>query len=58
MKIPLRLTAVFEESEEGGFIGYFEELPSVTTKGNTLEETKTNLADAYKCVADSTTIKH
>jgi hypothetical protein len=48
MKTPLRLTAVFEEATQGGFIAYFEEMPEVNSKGATLDEAKANLAEAYQ----------
>jgi len=40
MKTKLKLTAVFEEAEEGGYIGFVEELPGVNTQGETLEQAK------------------
>jgi predicted RNase H-like HicB family nuclease len=56
MKIPLRLTAVFEESEEG-YKAYFEEIPGVNIYGNTLDEAKSKLAEAYKTEVE-TNISH
>lgn len=53
MKANLKLTAVFEEAEEGGYIAFFEELPGVNTQGETLEEAKTNLLDALDLVMDT-----
>ena len=53
MKTKLKLTAVFEEAEEGGFIAYIEELPGVNTQGETLEESKTNLLEALELVLRS-----
>lgn len=50
MKTKLKLTAVFEEAEEGGFIAFIEELPGVNTQGETLEESKTNLLEALDLV--------
>lgn len=50
MKTKLKLTAVFEEAEEGGFIAFIEELPGVNTQGETLEESKTNLLKALDLV--------
>jgi predicted RNase H-like HicB family nuclease len=50
MKTKLKLTAVFEEAEEGGYIGFVEELPGVNTQGDSLEETKTNLLEALDMV--------
>ena len=32
----LTLTAIFEEAEEGGYIGYVAELPGANTQGETL----------------------
>jgi len=53
MKAKLKLTAVFEEAEEGGYIAFFEELPGVNTQGETLEETKINLLDALDLMMDT-----
>ena len=50
MKTKLKLTAIFEEAEEGGFIAFIEELPGVNTQGETLEESKTNLLEALELV--------
>ncbi len=50
MKTKLKLTAVFEEAEEGGFIAFIEELPGVNTQGETLEESKSNLLEALELV--------
>jgi predicted RNase H-like HicB family nuclease len=53
MKAELKLTAVFEEAEEGGYIAFFEELPGVNTQGETLSETKINLLEALDLVMDT-----
>jgi predicted RNase H-like HicB family nuclease len=53
MKTNLKLTAVFEEVEEGGYIAFFEELPGVNTQGETLQEAKKNLLEALDLVMDS-----
>jgi predicted RNase H-like HicB family nuclease len=42
----LRLTAIYEEAEEGGFIGYIAELPGANTQGESLDEVRENLIDA------------
>ena len=42
----MKLTAVFEPAEEGGFIAYVEELPGANTEGETLEEARANLVEA------------
>jgi predicted RNase H-like HicB family nuclease len=49
----LTLTAIFEEAEEGGFIGYVAELPGANTQGETIEETRENLKDAIVLVLDA-----
>lgn len=53
MKSKLKLTAVFEEAEEGGYIAYIEEIPGVNTQGETLKETKENLLDALELVLET-----
>jgi predicted RNase H-like HicB family nuclease len=42
----IELTAVYEPCEEGGFIAYIEEIPGINSQGDSIEETKKNLADA------------
>jgi predicted RNase H-like HicB family nuclease len=42
----MKLTAVFEPAEEGGYIAFVEELPGANTQGETLEEARANLVDA------------
>jgi predicted RNase H-like HicB family nuclease len=42
----IRLTAVYEPCEEGGYIAYIEEIEGINSQGETLEEAKENLADA------------
>jgi predicted RNase H-like HicB family nuclease len=49
----LTLTAIFEEAEEGGFIGYVAELPGANTQGETLEEMRENLRDAIELILNS-----
>jgi len=44
----LQLTAVFVEAEEGGYIGYLEEMKEVITQGETIQETEENLFDALQ----------
>jgi predicted RNase H-like HicB family nuclease len=46
----LTLTAIFEEAEEGGFIGYVAELPGANTQGETLEEVRENLNEAIELI--------
>ena len=49
----LTLTAIFEEAEEGGFIGYVAELPGANTQGETLEEARENLSEAIDLILTS-----
>jgi predicted RNase H-like HicB family nuclease len=53
MDVSIKLTAVFEKADEGGFIAYIEEIPGANTQGETLEEAKTNLAEALQMVLDA-----
>lgn len=53
MKVNMKFTAVFEEAEEGGYIAYLEEIPGVNTQGETLEEAKANLQEAFKLVVET-----
>lgn len=46
----LTLTAIFEEADEGGFIGYVAELPGANTQGDTLEEVRENLSEAIELI--------
>ena len=43
-----RLTAVFEQCDEGGFHAFIPEIPGVHSQGETLEEAKANLLDALQ----------
>ena len=49
----LTLTAVFEEAEEGGFIGYVAELPGANTQGETIEEVRENLSEAIELILNT-----
>ncbi|TAN22072.1 MAG: type II toxin-antitoxin system HicB family antitoxin [Acidobacteria bacterium] len=46
----MKLTCVFEEAAEGGYIAYVEELPGANTQGETLEEARANLREAVELV--------
>lgn len=48
----LKLTAIFEKAEEGGFIGYVAELPGANTQGETIEETRENLREAVSLLLE------
>ena len=49
----LNLTAVYEEAEEGGFIGYIAELPGANTQGETLDEVRENLLEAVQMILEA-----
>ena len=46
MKLKFKLTTIIQEAEEGGYVGYIEEMPGVNTQGETLKEVRENLIDA------------
>ncbi len=48
----MKFTAVFEKVSEG-YIGFVEELPGANTQGATLEEARTNLAEAVELVLEA-----
>jgi predicted RNase H-like HicB family nuclease len=49
----LRLTAIYEEAEEGGYIGYIAELPGANTQGETMNEVRENLVEAVQMILDA-----
>ena len=49
----ITLTAIYEEAEEGGYIGYVAELPGANTQGESLEETRENLIDAVQLILEA-----
>jgi predicted RNase H-like HicB family nuclease len=50
--VEMKLTAIYEKADEGGFIGYVAELPGANTQGETLEETRENLRDAVSLLIE------
>jgi predicted RNase H-like HicB family nuclease len=44
------MTAIYQEAEEGGYIGYIAELPGANTQGETIEEVRKNLLDAMQMI--------
>jgi predicted RNase H-like HicB family nuclease len=44
----MKLTAVFEPAEEGGYVCWLEEMPGVQSQGNSVEEARANLLDALR----------
>lgn len=51
----LTFTAIYEPSEEGGYIAYIKELPGVNTQGETLDEAKANLREAFQLMYEDVT---
>ena len=49
----LTLTAIYEEAEEGGYIGYVAELPGANTQGETIEEVRENLSEAIQLILET-----
>ena len=49
----LTLTAIYEEAEQGGYIGYVAELPGANTQGETLEEVRENLGEAIQLILEA-----
>jgi predicted RNase H-like HicB family nuclease len=47
----LQLTAVFEKVQQG-YIAFVEELPGANSQGSSLEEARTNLAEAVRLVLE------
>ncbi len=47
------LTAIYEEADEGGYIGYIAELPGANTQGETLDEVQENLAEAVQMILEA-----
>ena len=48
----MKLTAIFEPAEEGGYTCFVEEVPAAISQGETLDEAKANLLDALKLVLE------
>lgn len=49
----MRLTCVFENAEEGGYIAYFEEIPGANAQGETLDQARTNLHEAIELILET-----
>ena len=48
----MKLTAVFEPAQEGGYTCFVEEIPAALSPGETLAEAKANLLNALKLVLE------
>ena len=53
MRIKSELNLVIEPGEEGGYWGFIEEIPNVCSQGETIEELKKNIAEAFELVAEA-----
>jgi len=42
----IKITAVYEPCDEGGYIAYIEEIHGINSQGETVEEAKENLTEA------------
>ena len=49
-------TAVYQKAEEGGYVGFVEELPGANTQGETMEEVRENLREAVALVLEGNRI--
>ena len=49
----IKLTAIYEPCEEGGYIAYIDEISGINTQGETIEEAKENLADAINLMFEA-----
>ena len=49
----MNFTAVYVPCPEGGYAAFVEELPGENTQGETLEEARTNLAEAVELVLEA-----
>lgn len=49
----ITLTKIFEEADDGGYVGYLAELPGANTQGETLEEVRENLSEAVGLILSS-----
>jgi predicted RNase H-like HicB family nuclease len=49
----LKLTAIYEEADEGGYVGYIAELPGANTQGETLDEVRENLLEAVQMILEA-----
>lgn len=52
MQNHLSLTAIFIEAPEGGFTGYFAEIPEAIAEGETEKEVETNLLSSLKTILE------
>ena len=48
----MKLTAVHEPAQEGGYTCFLEEIPGAISQGETMEETKANPREALQLVLE------
>ena len=48
-----KLTAIYEEAEGSGYIGYIAELHGVNTQGETLDEAPESLLEAMRMILEA-----
>ena len=48
----MQFTAIFEQVDEG-YVAFVEEIPGANTQGATLEEARSNLAEAVQLVLEA-----
>ena len=53
MSLAPTLTAVFELTDDGWYVGWIEELPGAITQGATLDEARENLQEAVALVLEA-----
>ena len=53
MVTEIKLTAIYEEAEEGGYVGYIAELPGANTQGETIDEVRENLVEATRLILEA-----
>ena len=49
----LTYTVLFEQAEDGGYVGYVPLLPGCHSQGETLEEVESNIQEAIEVYLDS-----
>ncbi len=49
----MKLTAIYLEAPEGGYVGFVEELPGANTQGETLDEVRENLKEATALILEA-----
>lgn len=52
MENHLSLTAIFVEDPQGGFTGYFAEIPEAIAEGETEKEVEANLLNSLKTILE------